>query len=163
MTISNKVFKIGLFLCILIIGVGCDQTTKEIARDQLAYQAPVSYYKGLFILTYYENTGAFLGMGEHLSPMIKMMVLILLPFLMLLGITFHILKSNYSTLYFWGFCLVVAGGIGNLIDRWNDGFVVDFMHIKLIGAVKTGVFNFADVYVLLGMLLLFFHIWREES
>ena len=84
MEIKKSILKFCLFLCILTIGIGCDQTTKEIAKTQLAYQAPVKYYEGLFTLTYYENTGAFLGMGEQLSPFIKLLFLILLPFIILL-------------------------------------------------------------------------------
>ncbi len=162
MTLKYKLLKIGLFLCILTLGISCDQTTKEIAREQLAYQAPVKYYEGLFTLTYYENTGAFLGMGENLSPFIKLAFLIFLPFLVLLGVTFHILKDQYSALYFLGFCLLIAGGIGNLIDRWVDGFVVDFMHINLTDAIRTGVFNFADVYITVGICLVFVHLLREK-
>ena len=105
MKLKYTFLKIALFLCILTIGIGCDQTTKEIAKTQLAYQAPVKYYEGLFTLTYYENSGAFLGMGEQLSPAIKLMLLILLPLLILLISTFHIFKNQFSGLYFLGFLL----------------------------------------------------------
>lgn len=163
MKLKKSILKLGLFLCILTIGIGCDQTTKEIAKTQLAYQAPVKYYEGLFTLTYYENSGAFLGMGEQLSPSIKLMLLILLPFLILLISTFHIFKNQFSGLYFLGFSLLIAGGLGNLIDRWMDGFVIDFMHIRIMDTVKTGVFNFADVYITVGVLLLFFYFWKYEK
>ncbi len=159
---KRKIFKIALFLSILTVGIGCDQTTKEIAREQLAYQAPIHYMEGLFILTYYENSGAFLGMGEQLSPTIKMFFLLLLPLFFLFIISFHLLKSNYPALYFTGFCLLIAGGIGNLMDRFLDGFVVDFMHIQLIDGIKTGVFNFADVYITLGVMLVFLHFYKEK-
>jgi len=158
---KNKILKIALFISILTIGIGCDQTTKEIAREQLAYQAPTSYLKGIFILTYYENSGAFLGLGEQLSPVIKLFVLMLLPLFFLFSISFHVLQSKYSTLYFTGFCLLIAGGIGNLVDRFSDGFVVDFMHIRLLDGLKTGVFNFADVYITFGIFLIFMHLYRE--
>ena len=101
-------------------------------------------------------------MGENFSPFIKLAFLIFLPFLILLGVTFHILKDQYSSLYFLGFCLLIAGGIGNLIDRWIDGFVVDFMHINLSNAIRTGVFNFADVYITLGLCLVFVHLLRDK-
>lgn len=159
---KKKFFKIALFLSILTVGIGCDQTTKEIAREQLAYQAPIHYLEGLFILTYYENSGAFLGMGEQLSPTIKLFFLMLLPLLFLFIISFHVINSNSPALYFTGFCFLIAGGIGNLIDRFFDGFVVDFMHIRLIDGIKTGVFNFADVYITFGVLLIFLHFYREK-
>lgn len=159
---KNKILKIALFISILALGVGCDQTTKEIAREQLAYQAPISYLEGIFILTYYENSGAFLGLGEQLSPVIKLCFLMIFPLFFLFYISFHILQSKYSTLYFTGFCLLIAGGIGNLLDRFLDGFVVDFMHIRLLDGLKTGVFNFADVYITFGILLIFLHLYKEQ-
>lgn len=159
---KTKLLKIGLFIGILTFGIGCDQTTKEIAREQLAYQAPIHYFEGLFILTYYENTGAFLGMGENFSPFIKLIFLMLLPLGLLFVITFHVLKSNFSALYFTGFCLMIAGGFGNLLDRYFDGFVVDFMHIRLVDGIMTGVFNFADVYITIGGILIFLQLYREK-
>jgi len=159
---NQKLLKIGLFLSILTFGIGCDQTTKEIAREQLAYHAPIHYLEGVFILTYYENSGAFLGMGEQLSPTVKLFFLMLLPLILLFVISLHVLKSNYSVLSFTGFCLLIAGGLGNLVDRFLDGFVVDFMHIRLIDGVKTGVFNFADVYITVGVLLIFLHLYKEK-
>jgi signal peptidase II len=49
--------------------------------------------------------------------------------------------------------LVIAGGIGNLIDRVVQGFVVDYVHMGLLG-LRTGVFNVADVAISGGLLML---------
>jgi signal peptidase II len=49
------------------------------------------------------------------------------------------------------------GGIGNLLDRvFYDGRVIDFMNLG-IGRLRTGIFNVADVYITIGILLLAFH------
>jgi len=55
--------------------------------------------------------------------------------------------------------LIVAGGVGNLIDRIKDGFVVDFIDFKIIG---FAIFNFADICVVVGSGILFFAILRDE-
>jgi len=50
--------------------------------------------------------------------------------------------------------LVLGGGLGNLADRlFKDGIVVDFMIITL-GSLKTAIFNFADLSIVTGLLLL---------
>jgi signal peptidase II len=54
----------------------------------------------------------------------------------------------------WG--LVIGGGVSNLVDRlWYGGYVVDFLNVG-IGPVRTGIFNFADVFIMVGVLLLIF-------
>ena len=52
--------------------------------------------------------------------------------------------------------LVLSGGLGNLVDRIiNDGRVIDFMNIG-IGSLRTGIFNVADVYITVGVVVLVF-------
>jgi signal peptidase II len=48
--------------------------------------------------------------------------------------------------------LFVAGGISNWIDRVVNGSVVDFMNVG-VGWLRTGIFNFADVAIMLGITL----------
>lgn len=52
--------------------------------------------------------------------------------------------------------LVLSGGLGNLVDRIiNDGRMIDFMNIG-IGSLRTGIFNVADVYITVGVVVLVF-------
>ena len=52
--------------------------------------------------------------------------------------------------------LVLSGGLGNLVDRIiNDGRVIDFMNIG-IGSLRAGIFNVADVYITVGVVVLVF-------
>jgi signal peptidase II len=73
---------------------------------------------------------------------------------------FGIRKSRELSLWKLFFItLIVSGGLGNIFDRLlYDRHVTDFMNIGL-GTLRTGIFNFADVYVTFGMLaiLLFFN------
>ncbi|MFA6946987.1 MAG: signal peptidase II [Pedobacter sp.] len=52
-----------------------------------------------------------------------------------------------------GWCFVIGGGIGNLYDRIVHGSVTDFLHLDL-GVFQTGIFNMADVSIMLGMVLI---------
>jgi len=50
-----------------------------------------------------------------------------------------------------GLALLIGGGLGNLIDRWlRDGAVTDFVRVS-VGSVSTGIFNFSDVVIALGV------------
>jgi signal peptidase II len=61
------------------------------------------------------------------------------------------------------YSLIASGGFSNWIDRARfDGVVVDFMNMGL-GPVRTGVFNVADIAILVGIGLLFVHSSRLEK
>lgn len=159
MDIKNKWLKYSLFLAIIVVCVGCDQQTKIMAKEQLAYKAPVEYLDGMFKLIYAENTGAFLGLGDSLSPNLKYIFLIFIPTLVLFIFAATYFKASSSISQFVGMSLIVAGGIGNLIDRIAYGSVIDFMNID-IGGLRTGIFNFADVAVSTCLILLLITIYR---
>jgi len=56
----------------------------------------------------------------------------------------------------------VGGGIGNMFDRYLYGSVTDFLHIDL-GWLRTGVFNMADVSVMVGTALILLHSFSSPS
>ena len=59
--------------------------------------------------------------------------------------------------------LIISGGLGNLIDRMvNQGAVIDFMNIGL-GSIRTGVFNGADLAIMVGLLLLLAALYDKEK
>ena len=62
------------------------------------------------------------------------------------------LKSNFLI---WSVALVIAGGVGNLIDRIFRHFVIDYIEVRLI---NFAVFNFADCCVSIGVVLLFIYV-----
>ena len=55
---------------------------------------------------------------------------------------------------------MLAGGVGNLVDRVREGYVVDFLNMG-IGPVRTGIFNVADVCIVVGMALLAWATYRQ--
>ena len=159
----NKRMRIFLFLSILFVCIGCDQGTKSMAIDQLAYEAPIRYFDGFFTLMYAENSGAFLGLGDSLSPGFKYLLLIFLPTLVLFVFAATYFKQSANWFQFTGMSLIVAGGTGNLMDRIAHGSVVDFMNIS-IGGLRTGIFNFADVAVTVGLVALLVGVyWTKPA
>ena len=139
---------------VVLLNIGCDQLSKELVRDGVKQQAYIELIDDYFILTKVENTGAMLGLGQNLPPILKIVLLQAVPVLVLFIILVRILrKSNMDYRMMLAFAFVIGGGIGNLIDRIAHGSVTDFFQIK-VGIFKTGIFNMADMSVTFGILLL---------
>lgn len=147
-----KIKRIVLIITLIILNIGCDQISKKMVRDQVEFRSIIEIIGEKFILTNVENTGAFLGMGSELNPIIKFILLLILPVVVLLLVLRYVLiKKDLDHSSLIGLCFIVGGGIGNLYDRILYGSVTDFFHIDLGGIFKTGIFNMADVSVMIGM------------
>lgn len=145
---------VGVFL-ILFATVGCDQATKVAARQYLEGAGMRSYLGDTFRLVLAENHGAFLGMGSNLPEPLRTLIFVGLVAVFLGVLLVWLLRTpNLSRMVVFSAALVIGGGIGNLIDRaFLGGGVTDFMNLGL-GSVRTGIFNVADVWIVVGAGLL---------
>lgn len=138
------------------MNVGCDQISKEVVREKVLPMDYIQVFGDYFILTNVENTGAMLGFGQNLAPVLKIIFLQALPVLVLIILLVNILlKKNLDKYLIIAFAFVIGGGIGNLIDRIAHGSVTDFFQIKF-GVLRTGIFNMADVSVTIGVFVILF-------
>jgi signal peptidase II len=71
-------------------------------------------------------------------------------------------KPSIGKLTTIGIILVIAGGAGNLYDRMMYGSVTDFMHMNF-QIFQTGVFNVADVSIMVGMGLILLESWKKDK
>jgi len=141
----------------VFLNIGCDQISKNVVRKNIDARETIELVGKNFILTKVENDGAMLGIGSELSPILKIIVLQVLPVIVLLVLLYRVLnKSEMNKWLVFAFAFVIGGGIGNLIDRIAYGEVTDFFHIDLGGYFKTGIFNMADVSVTMGVLVILF-------
>ncbi len=131
--------------------VACDLTTKNIAEKELKGKSPQTILDGKITLLYAENSGGMLSFGDELSDTIKFVIFRIGIGVLLLVLTFYLIyKNDLRRLEYYAFILFLSGGLGNLINRiFNDGYVVDFIILKLAG-LSTGIFNLADMYVMFG-------------
>ena len=115
----------------------------------------VSLAGGVIRLELAHNPGAMLSLGADLPDALRIPVLLVLVPLALLLAAFRIVRSPSSrTLSFLALALLAGGGLSNWLDRLvHDGIVIDFVSLG-IGEIRTGIFNVADVAVVLGALLL---------
>ena len=143
-----------LILVIVMFNIGCDQITKSIVRGHVQSNAKIKVISDQITLTNVENSGAFFSVGDSLHSGIKFVLLLLLPLaVLLMGVYFVMTRKNLSSLVIFGICCVIGGGAGNLYDRMIYGSVTDFLHIDFV-IFQTGVFNAADLSIMLGMLLI---------
>lgn len=101
-------------------------------------------------LKYCENTGAAFSSFSGAK-----WFLIILVSIMLLGLLIFTVRYKYKRpIFMISSVMIMSGGLGNLIDRVRQGYVVDYLDVKLF---NFAVFNFADVCVVLGAV--FMLIW----
>ena len=149
--------KVLLFCFGCTVFIGCDRVTKQMAKEHLMYHEPKSYFHDTFRFEYAENTGAALGLGDSLPKALSFWVLSMVPLAVLMVLLVYVLKrlNRFSFLKLFCFCLIIAGGLGNVIDRIiYDRHVTDFMNMG-INNIRTGIFNVADVCITAGVIGLF--------
>jgi signal peptidase II len=107
------------------------------------------------LLQYAENHGAFLSAGQGMSDATRRLVLTGGGVLLVAATSLaSLLLRELSVYSATALALIIAGGLGNLYDRLaHDGAVIDFMNIGIAG-LHTGIFNCADVYLSVGVLML---------
>lgn len=143
-------------LALVLLNIGCDQISKKVVRKNVLSRDYIELIDDHFILTNVENTGAMLGFGANFSPVLKVILLQVIPLLVLLILLYRVLTKNaIGNWLVVAFAFVIGGGIGNLIDRIAYGSVTDFFQISS-GIFKTGIFNMADVAVTFGVILILF-------
>jgi signal peptidase II len=103
----------------------------------------ISIIKNIFYLTYVKNDGAAFSILET-----QRILLIVLSILALAFLIYYISKKDKNGI---GYFFLVGGIVGNLIDRIFLGYVIDF-----IGISSFPIFNIADVFIVLGAILILF-------
>ncbi len=131
----------------LVVIVAVDQITKWLALRYLKFEDPVQIVPGILKLTLVCNYGSAFGLrllsrGGYI--VVGTLVILLLIKLCL---------QRWEPYTSWGYGLIIAGAIGNLIDRFIRGFVIDFISI-----MNFPVFNVADIAISLGMVLIIFKL-----
>ncbi len=159
-------------LAVLLVSlVGCDQASKQYATTHLQHTElnPLTYLGSTFEIRYARNDGAFLSLFSSLPEGIRFWLLTVMNAVILTGVAlFLVSRRQLDRLSFIALALLLAGGIGNLIDRiWLDGVVIDFMVVDLadhtgIPWLRTGIFNVADMAITAGFLLLLPQLFRKE-
>jgi signal peptidase II len=134
----------------MLATLGCDRVTKHMAVSSLAGMPDRSFLADTVRLAYVENAGGFLSLGADLPPRVRTVVFMGGTGVVLLGVVALAIRARSSGWPAFGLALFVAGGVSNWLDRAVRGSVVDFMNLG-VGPLRTGVFNVADVAIMIGL------------
>ncbi len=162
MTTSRKL-RLAILFLVLGCTVGCDQTSKHIARTELNRLGSGTLPGGFGELRLAENPGSFLSLGDSLPDLLRLALLTIGVGAGLVGLLAYLARSSrLNWLCFMGLALAWAGGTSNLIDRiTRQGLVTDFVFIR-VGSLHTGVFNAADLLIVIGIAALFCDLWKRR-
>lgn len=133
---------------VIFLLVAADQMTKLLVSSNFELGESVHIIKGVLDFTYVQNRGAAFGMFAD-----KRWIFLIATILLLAAMIFAWYKNLFTN--FIGksaAVLVIAGGIGNMIDRVLVGYVVDFIDVSPL--FPFAVFNVADCCVCVGAVLL---------
>ncbi len=163
--LCSKVCNYIIALLIIALLVALDQVSKYLAVQFLSAAqggSDLVLWKGVFCLHYLENYGAAFGMLQGKKLFLVMITALIFGFV--LWFYGRIPTGEKRFLAMRGLCLfVMAGAVGNFIDRIILGYVVDFFYFELI---NFPVFNVADIYVSCSVvlfLILFLFYYKDED
>ncbi len=136
-------------ICLVLIAI--DYVTKMQAFEILRGLPSVPVIEGILHFKYCENTGAAFSLFQGKADVLGIVsAVVIIAFIVGL-----IIEKPKSNLLLCAMTLLIAGGTGNVIDRFMRGFVVDFIEFKFM---TFPIFNVADIYVTIGAGLLILYI-----
>ncbi len=148
-----------IVLVAAVVLMVADQISKYYVLRFLRPVGSVSVIDGLLEFSYLENTGAAFGLFHNIPWAISLFNILISLVLLILLFRYR----NHTFFSLAALALLLSGGVGNLLDRFFHGFVVDFIHVLFFGYV----FNFADCCVTVGAVLLAIHVllivYREKK
>ena len=147
----NKKPYIIAFLFFLI-----DLVSKQIISHILILQKSVKVIDNFFYLTFTNNTGAAWSILKD-----QRLLLLILTVIVLFVINKYIHKEKLTSIENYAYGLLMGGIVGNFFDRLIYGYVIDFLDFKIFG-YDYPIFNFADSFIVIGIILLIIIEIRKE-
>ena len=132
-----------------------DQLVKHAVLSGMTVGETIPLLDDIFHITYVQNRGAAFSMWEQ-----QWVMLILVPAVALAAglVLIYIKRNIWSRLTLLSIALICGGGIGNLIDRIFQGYVVDMFDCRFFPFFDFPVFNVADISICVGCGLLILDI-----
>lgn len=134
-------------MVLVVALVGCDHATKVVAKIELEGAAPRAIIPGVLDLVYTENRDTAFSISHVVTSSLKGPLILLMACLALgaVAVAWWKRRRTAGFLEQAAFALVIGGATGNILDRWQRGYVVDFIHLT-----SWPVFNLADVAICAG-------------
>ena len=144
-----------LFVITLILA---DQLSKLYISSTMQVSESIKVIENFFYITYARNTGAAWSIGQGMG-----FVFVGISIAMSIGIVYYLYKhSDVKKLTRFTMLLIVAGGIGNAIDRIRFGYVIDFLDFYIFG-YDFPIFNIADCCITIALFALILIMLTEKE
>lgn len=144
-----------IYALIIIALLAVDQISKLLVLNYLPQVSTVPIIGDIFHLTYVENRGAAFGLFQN-----NQIVFVIIASLAAIYGIYYLCTKKVHIVGRIGIMMLISGALGNLIDRLRLGYVVDFLDFRIVWQY---VFNIADVFVVVGTILLCIYILIFES
>ena len=141
----------GIFILIIIL----DQLTKYFAVKFLMNGESYVIIKDFLQLEYVENFGAAFGILQN-----RKIFFIIITLAVIITVIFY-LKRNYYYInrpMKVALTMLLAGAVGNFIDRVRLGYVIDFIHVNFGKFYDFPVFNIADSFIVISTILIVYMV-----
>lgn len=147
-----------MLIWLTLVVILLDMVSKYIVSKLLIVNESVMIIKNFFNITYVRNTGAAFSIFSE-----NTFLVMVISFMIIMGIILYISKNKPSNkIEKISYSLILGGAIGNFIDRIIYGYVRDFIEIDIFGW-DYPIFNLADVFVVVGVILLVIATWRGRN
>jgi len=150
-------YKIKIFqkIIIFLIFVSVDLFSKYLIFNY------IDLYKFIKItpfldITHIHNFGISFGLFSGIIPAVFLIIIALLVVFFII----YLLLNAHDYLEYWGLFIIICGAIGNIIDRFVNGYVIDFIYFH-INQYYWPAFNFADIYISIGIIMILLNVLRK--
>ena len=133
-----------------------DLISKQIISHVLSLQESIMIIKNFFYISYTKNTGAAWSILKD-----QRLLLLILTIFVLFIINRQLKKEKLTNIEDYSYGLIVGGILGNFFDRLIYGYVIDFLDFRIFG-YDYPIFNLADSFIVIGIILLIIIEIRKE-
>ena len=158
---KNSIKMLIADLCICIVAILFDQLTKVHIRATLPVSSSYDVIPGVLEILHHENPGASWGMMKGHTTLFLIIAVIVVT-----GLSYFALRIPQEKKYLplnIAASLILAGALGNTIDRVAKKTVTDFIYVSLI---NFPIFNVADIYIVvatIGLAILILFVYKDED
>ena len=156
---NQRIYYIALAIAVIVL----DIWTKALVLARIDLHESITIIPNFFQLVHVRNTGAAFGIGANASSRIVPLLLNTGAIAVFCVVVVYALRSAVTDrLLQTGLHLILGGAIGNLLDRFRFGYVVDFLDVY-VGTKHWPAFNVADSAICIGIALLFLDMRKKPD
>ncbi len=156
--------KLRILFAVVGLGTPLDQLGKLLVERNLSFGESISIVDGFLYITHARNPGAAFGLFASVPGDVRLVAFALVSIVaMVVIVAFFARLAPGDRIQSYGLSFVLAGALGNFIDRAMRGEVIDFIHVRLWSGYPWPDFNIADICIVLGVASLMIDLLSREA